>query len=97
MESEPGKYKWRINLPVLQENFPTQIAVFPSDKNLKYEKPTLFIGGTESDYIKRNDHKEIKKYFPLADFKYIDGAGHWVHADKPTEFIDVLTNFINKK
>lgn len=96
MESEPGKYKWRINLPVLEESFPTRIAVFTNEKGRMYNGPTLFIGGTESDYIKENDHLPIKKIFPSAKFQYITGAGHWVHADKPAEFLDCLSMFVNE-
>lgn len=97
VESEPGKYKWRINLPVLEDSFPTKIATFTHEKNKIYNGPTLFIAGSESDYIKESDHPFIKKIFPSAKFHYIAGAGHWVHADKPTEFLDCLTNFINEK
>lgn len=97
VESEPGKYKWRINLPVLEDSFATRIAVFPNEKGRTYNGPTLFIAGTESDYIKKSDHPHIKKIFPLAKFHYITGAGHWVHADKPAEFLDTLTLFVNEK
>ena len=37
--------------------------------------------------------------FPSAkeqDIVYIDGAGHWVHSDKPHETIHQITNFIDK-
>ena len=97
VEAEPGKYKWRVNLPVLEDSFPTRIAVFPKEKNKTYNGSTLFIGGTESDYIKESDHSLIKKIFPSAKFHYISGAGHWVHADKPAEFVDCITTFINEK
>uniref|UniRef100_A0ABD2XNQ8 sn-1-specific diacylglycerol lipase ABHD11 n=1 Tax=Trichogramma kaykai TaxID=54128 RepID=A0ABD2XNQ8_9HYME len=97
VESETGKYKWRVNLPVLEENFPTRIANFTHEKDRKFNGPTLFIGGTESDYLKESDHPFIQKIFPMAKFHYITGAGHWVHADKPKEFLDCLTNFINEE
>lgn len=95
VEVDSGKYKWRVNLPVLEQAFSTQIAVFPKVDSRIYANPTLFIGGANSDYIRIEDHDAIKKLFPLAEFHYIDGADHWVHADKPIEFIDLLTNFIN--
>ncbi|XP_011506252.1 PREDICTED: alpha/beta hydrolase domain-containing protein 11-like [Ceratosolen solmsi marchali] len=94
VEAEPGKYKWRLNLKVLEDNFPTRIAVFPLEKNKAYNGPTLFIGGSESDYLKESDHSLIKTIFPFAKFQYITGAGHWVHADKPSEFLKCLTTFI---
>lgn len=95
IEVDSGKYKWRVNLPVLEQAFSTQIAVFPKVDSKIYANPTLFIGGANSDYIQVEDHNAIKKLFPLAEFHYIAGANHWVHADKPIEFVDLLTNFIN--
>ncbi|XP_012525123.1 protein ABHD11 [Monomorium pharaonis] len=95
VEADSGKYKWRVNLPVLEQAFSTQIAVFPNVGPKIYDGPTLFIGGTNSDYIQTKDHNAIKKLFTMAKFRYIDGASHWVHADKPNEFVDLLTTFIN--
>ncbi|XP_011694216.1 PREDICTED: alpha/beta hydrolase domain-containing protein 11 isoform X1 [Wasmannia auropunctata] len=95
VEADAGKYKWRVNLPVLEQAFSTQIAVFPNVGTRIYDGPTLFIGGANSDYIQAKDHKAIKKLFTKAEFHYIDGASHWVHADKPNEFVDLLTTFIN--
>ncbi|XP_031835129.1 sn-1-specific diacylglycerol lipase ABHD11 [Nomia melanderi] len=96
VEADVGKYKWRINLPVLEQNFLTQIAVFPYVKSKVYKGPTLFVGGGLSDYIKVEDHNKIKQLFPSGKFIYINGANHWVHADKPTEFVNTVVNFINQ-
>ncbi|KZC08585.1 PREDICTED: alpha/beta hydrolase domain-containing protein 11 [Dufourea novaeangliae] len=96
VEADVGKYKWRVNLPVLAENFTTQIAVFPHIESQVYKGPTLFVGGALSDYIKVEDHNKIKELFPSAEFLYINGANHWVHADKPTEFLKIVINFINQ-
>lgn len=95
VEADAGKYKWRVNLPVLEQAFSTQIAVFPNIGSKIYDGPTLFIGGANSDYIQAKDHDAIKKLFTKAEFHYIDGASHWVHADKPSEFIELLATFIN--
>lgn len=96
VEAETGKYKWRINLPALEQNFATKIAVFPDVGNKTFNGPTLFLGGSNSDYIRIEDHAAIKKLFPAAEFHYVIGAGHWVHADKPTEFLTSLTTFVNQ-
>lgn len=80
---------------MLEQAFSTQIAVFPNVGSKIYDGPTLFIGGANSDYIQAKDHNAIKKLFPVAEFHYLDGASHWVHADKPNEFVDLLTTFVN--
>ena len=97
VEHEPGKYKWRVNLPVLAENFAHQIAVFPTPESKTYDGPTLFIGGADSDYIKQKDFPAIKKLFPNAELRYVAGAGHWVQSQKPAEFLDMTVDFINKR
>ncbi|XP_060814118.1 protein ABHD11 isoform X1 [Bombus pascuorum] len=96
VEADIGKYKWRLNLPVLEQNFASQIAVFPDVGSKVYDGPTLFIGGSNSDYIRVEDHDKIKKLFPSAGFTYINGANHWVHADKPTEFLKITIDFVNQ-
>lgn len=95
MEAEAGKYKWRINLPVLEKNFVKHITRLPPT-NKTFDGPTLFIGGSKSDYINVNDHEKIKQLFPAAKIQYIPGAGHWVHAEKPKEFLEMITSFINE-
>lgn len=37
---------------------------------------------------------DIKKLFPQAIITHIEGAGHWIHADKPAELLQVLEEFI---
>lgn len=95
VEAEPGKYKWRVNLPVLEKNFISNIAKFPTTGKT-YGGPTLFIGGEKSDYIRSDDHNKIRAQFPKAKIEYIPGAGHWVHSEKPKEFLDLITSFINE-
>ena len=94
VETERGIYKWRVNLPVLEQNFSTNIAFFPRTENKVFNGPTLFLGGEESDYIKNEDHEKILELFPTAEFRYISEAGHWLHADKPEEFLRNVISFI---
>ena len=54
----------------------------------------MFIGGAESDYIPVADHDEIQEVFPLAEFRYVQEAGHWVHSQKPAEVIELINNFL---
>jgi pimeloyl-ACP methyl ester carboxylesterase len=32
--------------------------------------------------------------FPSAKFVYVPNAGHWVHADNPEHFLDVLAAYV---
>ena len=84
---------WRINIDGIHSAFKESIAVFPPITST-FSNPTLFIGGSESDYIPVADHEEIKESFPTAQFVYVPGAGHWVHSQKPKEVIQLITQFL---
>jgi pimeloyl-ACP methyl ester carboxylesterase len=51
-KSENGDFRWRINLETLEKCFDEGVANFPDTSNLKFDGPTLFIGGSKSDYLR---------------------------------------------
>jgi pimeloyl-ACP methyl ester carboxylesterase len=83
--------KWRLNLDVLAREMP-QILSFPEVTG-EFDKPTLFLSGANSDYVKREYREGIKALFPQAQFAKIPGAGHWLHAEKPREFEAVVRSW----
>jgi pimeloyl-ACP methyl ester carboxylesterase len=84
---------WRLNLDALARDMET-ILGFP-DVEGRFEGPTLFLAGAESDYVRRADREAIKARFPAARFAKIPGAGHWLHADKPREFEAAVRAFLD--
>nr|XP_020473743.1 protein ABHD11 isoform X2 [Monopterus albus] len=88
-----GHYGWRVNLEAISANLDDLIS-FPSF-NTVYEGPTLFLGGTSSAYISSEDYPEIQRLFPNADIQYIPDASHWIHADKPLDFISSIISFLH--
>lgn len=93
LSREGDSYTWKVNLKALEENVEKIGGGLPEEA--LFEKGTLFIGGTKSDYITEEDHKLIKKHFPASEIKMIDGAGHWVHAEKPKELAEVVFDFLS--
>jgi pimeloyl-ACP methyl ester carboxylesterase len=91
--NEENKLEWKFNLKVLAEN-QNKIGETFSLKN-KIDTPTLFIRGERSKYILDEDITTIKKIFSNSEIKTIEGAGHWVHADKPKEFAEIVKVFIS--
>lgn len=82
---------WRINLAALKTNYASlQQAVC---ENIHYEKPCLFILGEHSDYVQDADTEHIKTNFINAQFSSLP-TGHWVHAEQPQAFIEVVGNFL---
>jgi esterase len=84
--------RWRLNLPVLEREMP-QIIGWPGI-TATFDRPTLFLSGAKSDYVKTDDRPQIKRLFPKARFAKIPGAGHWLHAEKPREFEAALEVFM---
>lgn len=86
-----GAYAWKMNLPVLRREYDRILAPVSGEP---FDKPTLFIRGSRSDYIKDADFAFIRSLFPQAELVTIADAGHWVHADQPEELLAVLKKFL---
>lgn len=91
LTAEPPR--WRLNLGALGENMPS-IMAFPEVSG-RFDNPTLFLSGADSDYVRATHRDRIKSLFPNAKFAKIPGAGHWLHAEKPREFIAAAAAFLN--
>ena len=91
---ERDKLAWRMNLQVINENIP---ALFGTKEVLGvFHGPTLFVKGEKSDYIGDEDRVAIKEKFPGSRIRTIEGASHWVHADRPGEFYQVVSDFLQR-
>ena len=83
---------WRLNLVTLNENLPMILESTAGEK--EFQGPVLFIRGGLSDYILEEDLDEIYKKFPRAELSTVPNATHWVHADAPEEFLEIVLQFI---
>ncbi|MEO6038068.1 MAG: alpha/beta fold hydrolase, partial [Saprospiraceae bacterium] len=89
--NENGAYSWKMNLPVLWQHYADILGPVTGEP---FNKPTLFVRGSRSDYVRDMDIPQIKTLFPKAQIITIEGAGHWVHADKPAELLTILQQFL---
>ena len=85
---------WRPNLSALLANMPDIIG-FTNHQNRQFIQPSLFIHGTESNYVVKAHHAQIYQLFPQARFKSIEQAGHWLHAEQPQAFIAACEQFLS--
>jgi esterase len=86
-----GGFSWKINLKVLTAKL-GNVGVDILYKGV-FDKPTLFIKGNRSNYVREEDSKHILELFPQAKLEGMD-TGHWVQAEKPKEFVDAVTSYL---
>ncbi|MFH4973878.1 hypothetical protein AB6A40_000587 [Gnathostoma spinigerum] len=88
-----GHYRWKLNLEGIGRNLSEIFGIdMPSGV---YSGPCLFVSGGISPYVAVQDRPSILERFPKAEFKVIEGGGHWVHFDQPDQFLHVVHHFIS--
>ena len=86
-----GGFKWKLNLAAVAAN----IGKIGLDLQFEgtFTKPTLFVRGSSSIYVREQDITRIHQVFPSADIETLN-TGHWVPAEKPKEFVEVVENWL---
>lgn len=90
---EKGLLEWRFNLKVIEREIMKVGDGLVA--NAIFNGPGLFLRGGNSWYIKDEDEDQILEHFPQASLETIEGAGHWLHAEKPIEFFEIANGFLN--
>ncbi len=84
-------FGWRFNLDAIHRNLD---RIGEAVDGMDFQGPTVFVRGANSNYILDEDWPDIKLLFPHAYLVTIEGAGHWLHAEKPEEFIEAVLEFL---
>jgi len=92
--SGPAGLSWAVNLEAIEANFPTILGFPEVAADCRFTKPTLFLAGGRSEYVRPEHEPEIRRLFPAARIEVIEGAGHWVHADAPEAFVAAVGRFL---
>ena len=83
---------FKFNLTVLSKEISSiGEALFES---ALFSEPTLFIKGENSNYITLEDEALIELHFPDAEIVEIKNAGHWVHAENPVKFLEIVSRYL---
>jgi esterase len=85
-------FKWKIDLDAIYKNYKETIEGLPITR--RFDKPTLFIRGKDSEYIQDGDVALIEDLFPQSRIVTINGVGHWVHARARRKFCRVALAFL---
>ena len=92
--NDNGTFTWKLNLDAIQQNYGAIVGNIEGEG--PFLKPTLFIRGEHSDYVQDSDEPAIRKLFPHAQIVTVQGAGHWIHAEKPAEFLRIVEDFLER-
>jgi esterase len=90
--NEEGNFAWRLNLPVIERELHGVGEELINPQIVT--EPTLFIRGSESPYILDEDIPVIRRIFSHVQIETIQGASHWIQAEKPAEFVETLLSFL---
>jgi len=91
-KNKDKQFIWKFNIDAIWNSYKNIID--NTNEDVDFEGETLFIKGGNSDYIIDEYLPEIKKYFPNYTLSTIKNTGHWLHAEKPDEFLEILNNFL---
>lgn len=90
-----GAPRWKFNLDALKAHMPDILGWQTPGEAQPFDGPALFLSGANSHYLQPSDHGAIRALFPQARFAVIEGAGHWLHAEKPREFEADVARFLS--
>ena len=87
-----NEFRWKFNFEVLNRDYEEILEGLDADYPI--QRPTLFIRGGASGYVKDEDFPDIQVVFPNAVLETVDGAGHWLHAENPVDFFNKVQHFL---
>jgi pimeloyl-ACP methyl ester carboxylesterase len=97
VQNEAGEYRYVFKSPLddMERALPL-LGEFPMEHvetKQTYGRPSLFIAGRNSPYVPESCHDDIYRLFPRAEIIEL-ATGHWVHAERPHEFIEEVSRFL---
>ncbi|KAH8835005.1 Alpha/Beta hydrolase protein, partial [Flagelloscypha sp. PMI_526] len=94
LDIPPGQTaKFRIPIGIIRDEMDSLGDFQFTPGETTFEKPTLFIKGTKSNYINERNLPTAKQFFPNMELEEMN-VGHWVHAEDPHTFQELLVEFL---
>ncbi|EIN03941.1 alpha/beta-hydrolase [Punctularia strigosozonata HHB-11173 SS5] len=85
--------KFRVPVDTIRSSLDA-LGDFPYDScSQRWEGKTLFIKGEHSRYINNRNQSNLEQFFPNMKLEHLP-TGHWVHAEKPNEFKQLVLDFV---
>lgn len=80
---------WKLNLPVIRRDYQLLLG-WPDFGGSVFDGSVNVLYGSLSSYVSEDDRQLLSRHFPSIAMRRIDGAGHWLHAEKPQATISAL-------
>lgn len=95
-QAENGTLDWRFFAPGMIETVETGRATDAMREFTQLKSPTLLVRGSRSAEFPAGEAKAMAAARPNVVLVTIEGAGHFVHAEKPQEFTRALAQFLTQ-
>jgi esterase len=89
--STNSTFAWRFNLEAIQSSYS---KIIQAPVGSAYTGPCLVLKGAKSDYIKTIHKAVFDTLLPAAKLQPMTGCSHWLHAEKPELFCQLIRNFL---
>jgi esterase len=96
-DSRTHSFRWVSNIEAIlaNMNYLTETDITGTKQNAT-DTPTLLIAGKKSEYVAEEDIPEMQKSFKNLQVHWLN-TGHWVQAEDPRGFLDVVNDFLKKE
>ncbi len=95
VRGDDGAFRWQLDLQSIASSFDEIWTEIDGERS--YRGPALFVRGALSDYVDESDLPRIRRLFPSATLATVEGAGHWVQADRPEELLGIVEDFLSRE
>lgn len=92
-DSGAQTFAWRWPLAALARDWPRLWMGLPSHPWLGR---ALLVAGGRSNYIDKSQRGAWLQRFPQGQVQTLEGAGHWMHLDRPRELMNLLDLWWNR-
>lgn len=90
-KNHDGRWCWQFNLSVIAKQYSNLAAAPELTHSLECE--SLLVKGGRSGYIAAEHRQAIDKTFKHLQFKMVQGAGHFLHVEKPRAVEGLVERF----
>lgn len=89
-----NRFTWRINLDIIEHAMPELMDFPAADRVRPFQGRALFVAGERSSYVLPEHSTAIERLFPRAAIERLADAGHWLHSERPEQFLAIVQRFL---